>query len=41
MKKYDSPICEIEFVLTSDIITLSYYDRVDLDKDSGIDRIFW
>lgn len=41
MKKYDSPICEIEFALMSDIITLSYYDSVDLDKETGIDKIYW
>ena len=41
MKKYDSPICEFEFVLMSDIITLSYYDSVNLDTDSGIDKIYW
>ena len=48
MKKYSSPICEIEFLTASDVITTSvstfreftFSNTGDLDGD-GIDRVQW
>ena len=46
MKKYNSPVCEIEIFTMSDIVTASAYQNFfssnvgNLD-DGGIDRIEW
>ena len=47
MKKYNSPICEIKILFTSDIITESSYDSIvysesgNLDNGGFTDKIYW
>ena len=47
MKKYNSPICEIEIFTMSDVITsssfktFSFSDIGNLDDNSNIDRLEW
>ena len=47
MKKYNSPICGIEIITTSDVITsssfrtFSFSDTGNLDDNSGIDIVEW
>ena len=46
MKKYNSPVCEIEIFTMSDVVTASKYQEFyssnigNLD-DGGIDKIIW
>ena len=49
MKKYNSPICEIEIFATSDVVTtssasfrlFSFFNQGNLDDNSNIDRVEW
>lgn len=49
MKKYNSPICEIEILTTSDVVTsssdtfriFSFFNTGNLDDNSSIDRAEW
>ena len=49
MKKYNFPICEIEILTASDVITtsvstfreFSFSNTGNLDSDGNIDRIMW
>ena len=47
MKKYNSPICEIEILTMDDVLTASSFNSFtfaesgNLDNDVNIDRVEW